>query len=550
MRGPHFDSKTAGPNDSTIDAPSPVGESKGSKGSGVRFADDSSKDLKSEINLVLRRRVRITATMMSIAFSAFLIWHAGTFVVTADQSGWPLITVHLLVTAALIACSVFLYERRDLSTAMLRGQEICIFALAAAFLMFWYYDYIAWNSRTYRFVPDIEGTWLMLIFVYALFIPNNWQRAAIAIGVLALLPLTLTVLMANFHPDCQLADNLTLTFYSQLALKMIIAAVTAIVAVQTINTLRREVYEARQLGQYKLVAKIGAGGMGEVFLAEHQMMKRPCAIKMIRPEKAGDPKTLARFEQEVQTIAQLSHWNNIDIFDYGRADDGTFYYVMEFLPGLDLKQIVDKHGPMPPERVIFLLRQICDALNEAHGIGLIHRDIKPGNIIAADRGGLFDIAKLLDFGLARPSKEFESAARTDDGSVSGSPAYMSPEQVNNDDDSDERSDIYALGTVAYFLLTGRPPFDDINPVKVMMSHVDVSPQSVQELNANVPDDLSTVVMRCLEKKPNARFQSVMDLKQALEECRHAELWSFETAAKWWRSAGSSQTSEVFKTSEV
>ena len=142
--------------------------------------------------------------------------------------------------------------------------------------------------------------------------------------------------------------------------------------------------------------------MGEVYLAEHQMMKRPCAIKLIRPNKARDPRALARFEREVRATAKLSHWNTVEIFDYGRTDDGTFYYVMEYLPGLSLSELVERHGPLPPERVIYLLEQTCDALRKAHAAGLVHRDIKPGNIFAAIRGGVYDVAKLLDFGLAKP----------------------------------------------------------------------------------------------------------------------------------------------------
>ena len=180
-----------------------------------------------------------------------------------------------------------------------------------------------------------------------------------------------------------------------------LGAFTAIFGTHTINTLRVEAHEARMLNQYRLGRKLGGGGMGEVYLAEHQLLKRPCAIKLIRSERAGDAHTLARFEREVRATAQLSHWNTIEIFDYGRNDDGVFYYVMEYLPGLSLADLVRRYGPMPPARVIYLLRQACDALHEAHEAGLIHRDIKPANLLAAYRGGLHDVTKLLDFGLVK-----------------------------------------------------------------------------------------------------------------------------------------------------
>src|SRR5256885_2896070 len=196
--------------------------------------------------------------------------------------------------------------------------------------------------------------------------------------------------------------------------------------------------------------------MGEVYFAEHQLLKRPCAIKLIRPSLSQQARVLARFELEVRATARLSHWNTVEVYDYGRTDDGTFFYVMEYLPGLSLAELVERHGPLPPERVIYLLRQACQALREAHGMGLIHRDIKPANIFAAQRGGLHDVTKLLDFGLAKRKAEAPAMQLSQHGSITGSPLYMSPEQASGQR-ADHRSDIYALGAVAYFLLTGYAP---------------------------------------------------------------------------------------------
>src|SRR5262249_37677439 len=193
-------------------------------------------------------------------------------------------------------------------------------------------------------------------------------------------------------------------------------------------------------GQYGLVEPLGKGGMGEVYLAEHRMLKRPCAVKLIRPEQAGDPHVLARFEREVQMTARLSHWNTVEIYDYGRAEDGTFFYVMEYLPGLSLDDLLQRYGPLPAERVIHILRQACQGLREAHSIGLIHRDIKPGNIFAAQRGGLFDVVKLLDFGLVKPVAEISAARLTQEGGISGTPLFMSPEQARGLNELDGRSD--------------------------------------------------------------------------------------------------------------
>jgi serine/threonine-protein kinase len=273
--------------------------------------------------------------------------------------------------------------------------------------------------------------------------------------------------------------------------------------------------------------------MGEVFLAEHQMLKRACAVKLIRPEQAGDPRVLARFEREVQMTARLSHWNTVEIYDYGRTDDGAFFYVMEHLPGLSLEEMLERHGPLPPERVIHLLRQTCHGLREAHAVGLIHRDIKPGNIFAAQRGGLYDVAKVLDFGLVKPVAEIASARLTLDGGISGTPLFMSPEQATGDD-VDPRSDVYSLGAVAYTLLSGRPPFERASPMEVIVAHVHDDAPPLSQPGADVPADLEAVVRRCLAKRPVDRFQDVDALEQALSECGAADRWTQARAARWWR----------------
>jgi serine/threonine-protein kinase len=263
-------------------------------------------------------------------------------------------------------------------------------------------------------------------------------------------------------------------------------------------------------------------------------MKRPCAIKLIHPDKAGDPKAMARFEREVRTIARLSHWNNIDVFDYGRTEDGTFYYVMEHLPGLNLFDLVGRYGPLPPGRAIYLLRQTCEALQEAHGLGLIHRDIKPANIFAAKRGGKYDIAKLLDFGLAKPVADIQGPELTQEGTITGSPLYMSPEQATGEREPDVRSDIYSLGTVAYFMLTGRPPFDDTQPIRVLIALAHQQPAPMSRHRPEIPADLAEVVMRCLAKEPDDRYQDIVSLKAALQACESADQWNDEMAADWWR----------------
>jgi eukaryotic-like serine/threonine-protein kinase len=297
---------------------------------------------------------------------------------------------------------------------------------------------------------------------------------------------------------------------------------------------QRGAFEGKQLGQYRLITRLGAGGMGEVYLAKHRMLKRRCAIKLIKPDRAGDPQVLARFEREVRLTAQLSHWNTVEIFDFGRTEDGTFFYVMEYLPGLSLEDLLERHGPLAAERVVHLLRQICQGLREAHGVGLIHRDIKPGNLFVAQRGGLHDVAKLLDFGLVKPVAETSSARLTQEGAISGTPLFMSPEQALGRDDLDARSDIYSLGAVAYAMITGRPPFGGSNPLEVMIAHAHDNVAPPSQFRADVPADLERVVLRCLGKRPQDRFQNVESLEQALAECAAADQWTQSHAARWWQ----------------
>jgi eukaryotic-like serine/threonine-protein kinase len=375
------------------------------------------------------------------------------------------------------------------------------------------------------------GPWLVLMFVYAMFIPNSWRRAAVVIGVIAATPLALVI--AVFLTDPRVADVMMIETWTRLPLMLGLTWAGSVFGVYTIGTLRREAFEARQLGQYRLKRRIGAGGMGEVYLAEHQLMKRPCVIKLIRPDKAGDARSLARFQREVRATAKLSHWNTVEIFDYGSTADGTFYYVMEYLPGMSLAELVDRFGPMPAARVVHLLWQTCDALGEAHSAGLIHRDIKPGNIFAAHRGGVYDVAKLLDFGLVKPSEDEESLQLTTEGAITGSPLFMSPEQAIGDGEPDARSDIYSLGAVGYFLLTGHPPFEADKAIKVMIAHAHEEVIPPSQRGVDVPEDLELVILRCLAKKSADRYQDAASLGEALAACDSADGWSRADARAWW-----------------
>jgi len=289
-------------------------------------------------------------------------------------------------------------------------------------------------------------------------------------------------------------------------------------------------------GPYALVRKIGFGGMGEVYLAEHRVTKRRCAIKFIRALHAGDAGAVARFRLEAQTAARLCHPNTVAILDRGVTVDGRPYYVMEHLAGRNLDEIVRRFGALPVGRVVALLRQICSALVQAHARGLVHCDIKPANIVATCCDGRFDVAKLIDFGLVKSlDPEATLLADANDGAFVGSPLYAPPECSVGRGNLDGRSDIYSLGATAYHLLTGRPVFEGNSALRVIFAHANQAAVNPVEIQGSIPAPLAAIIMKCLEKSPEDRFQTVTELDEALAATRLETEWTPADAAAWWRS---------------
>lgn len=271
--------------------------------------------------------------------------------------------------------------------------------------------------------------------------------------------------------------------------------------------------------------------MGVVYKARHAMLRRPTAIKLL-PRGVGGEERFARFEREVQMTSQLTHPNTVVIYDYGRTDGGVLYYAMEFIDGITLDTLVTTYGPLPAGRVVWLLRQACGALAEAHEAGLIHRDIKPGNLMVCLQGGTADFVKVLDFGLVKERGD-EAADLSQPGTVMGTPLYMSPETIRSPDSVDARSDLYSLGAVGYFLLTGVPVFESDNVVDICRQHLYDEPvPPSQRTELAVPISLEDVILRCLRKDPAQRFQSARRLADALESC-DVPLWTQAEARHWW-----------------
>ncbi len=498
----------------------------------IAVIEGSGPQLTQETQQLLRRRLRLATLVLAVGFAVFLVLHAALFRPT-DPVRVFFLAFHVVTTVTLGGVAAVICRRCEVSLRSLRIYELTAFGLPAAFFMTLQYLDVHRSASEGHFDFPI-GAWLVMIYTYALFIPNTIRRASIVVALMTLAPVALLIGQVALQPAvAAVASGVDVL---AIVLLLVLAAVGSIFGVDTIGSLRLEAFEAKQLGQYRLKQLIGAGGMGEVYLAEHNLLKRPCVIKLIQAEKAGDPRTLARFQREVRSTAKLSHWNTVEIFDYGHTQDGTFYYVMEYLPGMSLAEMVERFGPLGPERAIHFLAQACDALTEAHAVGLIHRDIKPGNLFAAQRGGVHDVTKLLDFGLVKPVTDDEHSVQlTLEGSITGSPLYMSPEQAVGDHHPDARSDIYSLGAVGYFLLTGRPPFEGDRPIKVMIAHAhhDVTPPS--QLVESIPDDLEQVILRCLQKEPSRRYQTAAELAAAFRQCDAAARWTADDAARWWKS---------------
>jgi eukaryotic-like serine/threonine-protein kinase len=375
----------------------------------------------------------------------------------------------------------------------------------------------------------------ILLFAYALLVPAPRGRAWKTIAAIVAFPLAAELLLFLVHPEVFRLARQVATF-QRIGEGIFLLTMVALLAgygAHLASTMRIKARDARQFNQYRLRDQIGAGGMGEVYLAEHRLLKRPCVIKVIRPERSKDPLALERFEHEVRATAGLSAPNIVEVFDYGRTEDGTFFYVMEHLHGMSLEELVAAHGALPPGRAIYLLRQACEALAEAHAVGLIHRDLKPANIFAARRGRRYDFVKLLDFGLVVPVPSRHQSSPGREEKAIGSPQYMAPEQITGDRPPDRTCDLYGLGGVAYTLLTGRPPFDGETVAQVLDAQVNDPVLPPSRHRPDIPRDLEEIVLRCLAKDPSDRYQSVEELDLSLGACVSSGDWDAQKAADWW-----------------
>jgi hypothetical protein len=384
-----------------------------------------------------------------------------------------------------------------------------------------------------RFVPLLA--FVLGFLARAIVVPST-PRRTLRIGVLGAL------LVVAFGTRTDVPFETTIGFAVGAACWAASAVTIATLASYTIYGLRREVQKARVLGQYTLESKIGEGGMGAVWRASHALLRRPTAVKLLPPEAMSDA-AIRRFEREVQLTARLTHPNTVAIYDYGRTRDGIFYYAMELIEGTDLERLVLSHGPQPAERVAHLLSQVCGALGEAHDLGLVHRDVKPANVLIAMRSHEHEFSKLVDFGLVKSVKaEKPELGLTATNALTGTPLYLSPEAIQDPDSVEARSDLYALGAVAWYLLTGRPVFEGRTVVEVCALHLHEKPRRPSEVtSAEIPAELDAIVLSCLEKKPEARPADARALRTLLEGTGLAAKWTQSRAADWWRVSGKAAT---------
>ena len=373
------------------------------------------------------------------------------------------------------------------------------------------------------------AVWVVLFTVV---VPTSPRRAVVAaLASVSSVAVVIGFLMASGATSFRIGPA---EFFLGLVFPYLLVVAMAYVGARVVYHLGTEVKRARELGSYRLEEKLGEGGMGEVWRARHRMLARPAAIKLMRRARVS-AEAARRFEREAQVIARLRSPHTVDLFDFGIATDGAFYYVMELLEGLDAESLLRRFGPTPPERAIYLLRQVCHSLSEAESCGLVHRDIKPANIFLCRYGEEYDFVKVLDFGIVgvvRDPAEM-SPAHTQENAVHGTPAFMAPEQAMGDH-LDGRADIYAIGCVAYWLLTGQLVFTAETPMGLLLHHAQTPPTPPSaRTDLPIPRALDDLVLSCLAKDPANRPQSARELSLRLAEVEGASPWTQEQAREWW-----------------
>jgi serine/threonine-protein kinase len=448
------------------------------------------------------------------------------------QEHWPVPGAYFASAGVLLSLVMLVLASR------LSHRPVLLLDIGLVFMVLTSAIIAGWN----QWIP-VEGrtgptiSWIcIIVLVYPTIAPNTPGKI-LAAGLAAASMDPLGVLFASMRgiPVSATGFELFTAFWPNY-----LCALLAMLPAQIIGRLSRQVRKARELGSYRLLNVIGKGGMGEVYRAEHRLLARPAAIKLIRPDLLGTSReaqvTLSRFRREAEVVATLRSPHTIELYDFGVTDEGSFYFVMELLEGMDLESLVKRFGPLPAERAVYLTIQACQSLAEAHQRGMIHRDIKPSNIYTCRMGLEVDFVKVLDFGLVKaerlPGRDVTHL--TSPNLTTGTPAFMAPEMIEEGGSVDPRIDIYAMGCVIYWMLTGSLVFDAVNAVAMMMKHVNDTPEPPSSRSEqHVPPELDAIVMACLAKKPDDRPRDVVELARQLAACPLPEPWTQQRAARWW-----------------
>ncbi len=481
----------------------------------------------------LQARLRLFLKLVSILSGGFFALGLLITVVAfpeyvGQNLSHPSTIAHVAVTIAMMSMWLFVGTKPRSVRALDLVDALGTIVLGVGFALMTMGQH---GARHGEFVALLAVGWTLV--ARAALVPCHALRTG-ALGTLAMSPLiVLTYAVAEDHAVMR---AVYVGFWT------IVAVVTTTVISRIIYGLQRQIREAMKVGQYTLVESIGEGGMGVVFRADHALLRRPTAIKLLAPDKAG-VRDIARFEREVQVTSRLTHPNTVAIYDFGRTPDGLFYYAMEYLEGLTLEHMVNALGPLPPSRVVHLITQVCGALREAHDSGVVHRDVKPSNIIVTMRGGVPDVVKVLDFGLVKIADQ-SAPELSGENAVTGTPLYMAPEALVAPDSIDARADTYAVGATMFFLLTGTTVFRGKTLIEICSQHIHEPPVAPsQRLGQPLPDGLDALVLRCLAKAPGDRPASVSDVARALVAL-DVPAWSAAEAETWWREHGSAIVREV------
>jgi eukaryotic-like serine/threonine-protein kinase len=496
------------------------------------------RDLIRQATPRLRRMALLYATIFFLAdFFPALLLEGNRVILFSNSVRW--LPGSISIAVALFVAAVITNPRlspRGAAAIAIVFEIVSSYGIAAA-------ELLQPDSLDFRNATWIGLSWVAVwVLLFTIVVPSSPRRSVLAaLTASSSVPVMAAISFAAYPPPL-LPDRFE--FFFIFVFPYLLVVMMAYVGARVLFALGNEVRKARELGSYRLLERLGEGGMGEVWRARHRLLARPAAIKLIRP--SATPSTIGseaarRFEREAQAIASLRSPHTVDLFDFGIADDGTFYYVMELLDGLDAERIVNKFGPMPAGRVIHVIRQVCHSLSEAESISLVHRDIKPANIVLCRYGEDYDFVKVLDFGIVKAIYEPGTAqaaptltALTAEHLVQGTPAFIAPEQVLGGPPVDNRADIYATGCLTYWLLTGQRVFSGDTPMQLLIHHVQSKPEPPSaRTELPIPKELDAVVLACLAKNPADRPQTARELAHRLEAVPVRGEWTPELARAWW-----------------